>query len=397
MKTFWQIVLGLVACSVIFTGILGLSIDHTSDGRGAALFLLASGILCVVGIILIGRKKKRQRAAHTNKVPKAVAAEQGTETALVKRGSSVNLNVDGVELPLIEITSRRIDPDEDKPTPPDAELTYLDAEALKFWSGKHTDFEVPTYYSDTAFGRNVGPARERLLAGGYLDIGGIEKSISLKKVPELKAILAEKELKQSGKKAELVQRLLDNVEPDELEALFPIGVYEITEKGKRALEPYSIIDANNSHGLRFSYYRLISERTSHPEEPDLEILSRLLSDDINESIIKGDKSRYQDSMLLKGRFLHETGEDAAAFEYYILSYFMWAIDARTLGLTDHPQCYYQAKHIEECGMLCGYSIRDVCDRMRNIITEVNPFGLATGYNVKFVLKLFWDSLGMKNQ
>lgn len=395
MKTFWQIVLGLVACSVIFTGILGLSIDHTSDGRGAALFLLASGALCIVGIILIGRKKKRQRAAHTNKVPKAVAAEQGAEPTLVKRGSSVNLNVDGVELPLVEITSRRIDPDEDKPTPPNAELTYLDAEALKFWSGKHTDFEIPSYYSDTAFGRNVGPALERLLAGGYLDIGGIEKSISLKKVPELKAILAEKGLKQSGKKAELVQRLIDNIEPDELEALFPIDVYEITEKGVRALEPYSIIDANIGHALGFSYYRLIAERAAHPEESDHEILSRLLSDDIAESLRSGNKERYQELLLLKGRFLHESGEDASAFEYYVLSYFMWALNFRTLGLTDHPQCYYQAKHIEECGILCGYSAGDVYDRMRDIITEVNPFGLATGYNVKYALKLFSTSLKIK--
>ena len=100
----------------------------------------------------------------------------------------------------ITVETRSIDPDENVITPKGAQISYLDARALNIWDGRRTDFEIPSHYSESAFGRNVGPALKRLLHGGYLDIGDIEESINLKKVPELKAILADKELKVSGNK-----------------------------------------------------------------------------------------------------------------------------------------------------------------------------------------------------
>ena len=51
------------------------------------------------------------------------------------------------------------------------------------------------------------PALHRLLDGGYLEISDIETNISLKTIPDLKAILEEHELKATGKKGELVQRI----------------------------------------------------------------------------------------------------------------------------------------------------------------------------------------------
>lgn len=403
MKTFLQIVLGFAAGVAIFTGIVGLCIDHTSNGRGTAIFLIACGVLCILGIMAIAKKKKHTQPINPSKrIYSSSESMQDVEIdpKLVQRGHEINIafkTEDGFqvdETPLVGIEYHRIDPDEDRPTPPNAELSYLDYEALKFWNKKHTDYEIPSYYNDTAFGRNVKPALERLLADGYLDIGSIDKNILLKTIPEIKAVLADKGLKLSGNKAELVRRLIDNIDIDELEMLFPVGVYIITPKGERALEPYSIIDANECYALRLSYYRLISERVQHPEESDNDILSRLLSDDINKALKAGNKEGYQEAMLTKGRFLHSIGEDASAFEYYVLSYFMWALDFRKLNLTDHTQCYYQARYIEECGKLCGYSLNDVYGKMKGFITEVNPFGLATGYNVKYTLKLFSDSLGI---
>ena len=63
----------------------------------------------------------------------------------------------------VEISYRHIDTDEGVPTPKGTVLSYLDAGALKFWNGKTTDYEIPEYYRTTAFGRNVLPAKDRLL------------------------------------------------------------------------------------------------------------------------------------------------------------------------------------------------------------------------------------------
>ncbi len=156
---------------------------------------------------------------------------------------------------------------------------------------------LPNYYKN-AFGRNVEPALNRLLKGGYLNTSVLEDNISLKTVPELKAILAEHKLKASGKKAELGYRLLDNLPEYELRELFPVGVYRITEKGREALKPYSIIFKNNTHSLGFSYYRLLKEREKYPDKTDEAILTRMLSDDLQKCYQTGDQSRAQDILLV---------------------------------------------------------------------------------------------------
>lgn len=174
-----------------------------------------------------------------------------------------------------------------------ADLSYLDAQALKFWNKKRTDFVIPPYYAESAFGRNVGPALQRLLEKGYLGTGDMEQRIALKTVPELKAILAERELKVSGNKKELVARLIDNCDDDVLEALFPVNVYQITEAGKAALEPYSIIDDSESHALDFSHYRLLKAKAEHPEMENNIILARMLSSDLQHCYQTQDRSQYQ--------------------------------------------------------------------------------------------------------
>lgn len=106
--------------------------------------------------------------------------------------------------PLFTISHRSIDPDENVPSIKGVSISYLDAKALKFWDGRRTDFKVPDYYANSAFGRNVTPALTRLLSKGYLALGNIRKRIALKQVPELKVVLSEHELKVSGRKAELI-------------------------------------------------------------------------------------------------------------------------------------------------------------------------------------------------
>lgn len=319
---------------------------------------------------------------------------------VIQRGDDINLvlssqdTAENVEIPVASIHTERIDPDKDVPAPPGAALSYLDAKALEFWNKKTTDYKIPQYYSETAFGRNAGPACKRLLAGGYLEVGGIEKSIALKTIPELKAILSEKELKTSGNKPDLIRRLIDNVPLDELDALFPVGVYQITSKGEAALEPYSIVSANDAHGLGLSYYRLMKERATHPEESDNDILTRLMSEDIQRCYRDKDKSNYQVIMNKLGRFMHETGDDRSSLECYILGFFVWVINVRDLGISsDLGQNYYAARAIDESGKLCGYSLQELESVIRNTVKGNNPFALGSDKNIRYALSEFRAAIG----
>src|SRR5690625_3623368 len=82
---------------------------------------------------------------------------------------------------------------------------------------------APSYYIDEEsfqgfwwykYGvRDVKQSLSSLLDRGYLEVGSLQSAIEKETVATLKDILRENNLKVSGKKAELVQRLLDEV-PD---------------------------------------------------------------------------------------------------------------------------------------------------------------------------------------
>lgn len=295
-----------------------------------------------------------------------------------------------------EIHTHPIDEEANYPRIKGSALSYLDASALRFWNKKTTDFKIPSYYSETAFGRNAEPARERLLADGYLSFGSMEQRIALKTVPELKAILADKELKTSGKKQELVYRIFDNFDPDVLEALFPINVYCITEKGMEALEPYSIIEESESHSLGLSYYRLIQAKEANPSKSNHELLAHLLSEDIQQCYKNQDRFGYQDKITTTARFMQEIGEVQLSFECYSLSFFMWTRDLAQLDRSSSvPQSYYLSKSLEKAGQLCGYDISQLKQSFQNVISQNNPFSLGTPDNIQYALRIFDNSLGIK--
>jgi len=294
------------------------------------------------------------------------------------------------------ISHNSIDEDEQIKTPKGAELSYLDARALKFWGGKRTDYKVPPYYEDSAFGRNVGPALNRLLRGGYLETSGLEGNISLKTVPELKEILSAHKLKVSGKKSELVCRLLNSLPEQGLRELFPTGVYIITEKGNRALESYSIIECNDNHRLGFSYYRLLQEREkASPQDSNEVILTRLLSKEIQDCYKNRNRARFQTAITKTGRFMSEIGEAERAFECYVLGFFIYAMDIRKCpDLNRSVESYYLASLIESCGRNGGYSLEQVIEKMKKVLKENQPFGLATPLNIKFAISMFKKSLAL---
>lgn len=297
---------------------------------------------------------------------------------------------------LITVHTEHIDPDEGIETPPWAELSYMDIKALKFWSRKSTDFKIPDYYADTAFGRNVGPARDRLLEGGYLQLGDIRKSIELKTVSDLKEVLAGKELKTSGKKGELVQRLLDNIPPDELRDLFPVSPYEVTEKGREAFSQYEIIFENQDYGLGLSYYRILDAKSRNPEEEDAVILTKLISEDIEECYRTGNRTRYQEFLPKAARFMEGHGEDLAALELTILSYFVWTMEAKSIPASAAAeQNRYLARNVEDYARRCSLTFEQLTEHFVETVRKNKPFGMSSEANINYALSMLKSGLSIK--
>lgn len=380
-------------CAIICVAGVNAFFRDISQTPGKAIPNLILAVVCAL-LTVLSVRKIRNPARRTASVQKASPSKPLTAKAIQPEMRIPN------PADLISIHTEHIDPDEGLKTPVWAELSYLDAQALEFWNGKPTDFQIPSYYADTAFGRNVGPARSRLLKGGYLRRGSVQKSIERKTIPELKAILAEKELKLSGKKGELVQRLLNNVPPDELEELFPVGVYEATEKGWRARDQYEIVFENQAYGLGFSYYRLLEERERRPRDGAADILTSLLSKEIAECYRTGDRSRYQELLPKAARFMDGNGEPLKALEVSVLSYFVWTMEVKTLsarglGHGADMQNPYLARNVEEYARKCGLTFDQLLEHFAVTVRENKPFALGSEANIRYALDMLKRGLSIR--
>lgn len=379
-------------CAIICVAGVNAFFRDFSQSPGKAIPNLILAIVCAF-LTVLSVRKIRNPSRRTTSVQKAAPLKPMTTKAI-----QPEMRIPNPE-DLISIHTERIDPEEGLETPAWAEISYLDARALEFWNGRPTDFQIPAYYSDTAFGRNVGPALSRLLRGGYLQRGSVQKSIERKTIPDLKAVLSEKELKTSGKKGELVQRLLNNVPPDELEELFPVGVYEATEKGWHARDQYEIVFENEAYGLGFSYYRLLEEKEHRPRDGAADILTSLLSKEIAECYRTGDRSRYQELLPRAARFMDGNGEPLKALEISILSYFVWTMEiktlsARGLGQGADIQNPYLARNVEEYARKCSLTFDQLLKHFAVTVRENKPFALSSEANIRYALDMLKRGLSI---
>ena len=71
---------------------------------------------------------------------------------------------------------------------------------------------------------------------GFLCFSSLEYDLSCVKVADLKELLSAHDLKVSGKKADLIARIIENVSTNDIRALAPDSYYLLTPKGKAAKE-----------------------------------------------------------------------------------------------------------------------------------------------------------------
>ena len=396
MNGFWK-VLGTLFFGlgvIVYTGFILIG---PPEARPA---LIVIDLLFAFVLFLLLRRRKPEKMRWNKKMFVAAQAPGGNISAASQnRIPALVGSCDGLIPSAANLTEYEVehtDTDEGVPTPSGAVLSYLDAQALKFWNGKRTDFVIPSYYAQSAFGRNVGPALDRLLENGYLALGDIHENISLKTMPELKSVLSEHRLKVSGKKADLVQRILEHLPPDEVHALFPVGVYKITEKGVTALEPYSILALNTDYNLGLSKYRLLQARENFPDISDEDLIVRMLSEDIQKCYQCGSPTTCQEILTKTAVFMSGNGEDQKAFECYCLSFFIWTrqIEEYSLPVSEYQQ-FYLAKGIEESGLKCNYTLPRVIERFSFVVSKCNPFGMATSRNIKFAISILQNTFSIE--
>lgn len=111
--------------------------------------------------------------------------------------------------------------------------------------------------------RDVDKCLRFLFDRGFLKVGDLQSAIALENATVLKEELKKYGLKVSGKKDELVQRLIAEVPHDELNSRFVKRTYQLTELGKQALEEEGYVPYIHRHTLEdldiWSLNRIVHE------------------------------------------------------------------------------------------------------------------------------------------
>lgn len=97
----------------------------------------------------------------------------------------------------------------------------------------HQHFQGFWYYEYSV--EHPGDVLKSLEKRGFIQPGNLRSAIQNQTVPVIKNELRTIGQKVSGKKADLIDRLLSNASPEELEKKFPVRFYELTESGTQEL------------------------------------------------------------------------------------------------------------------------------------------------------------------
>ena len=95
--------------------------------------------------------------------------------------------------------------------------------------------------------RDVQSVLSSLVQRNFLEIGDLRSALNKQTAVTIKETLKEHGLKQTGKKDELVQRALDEVSETELNQLFPLRTYILTDSGELALEEGAYVSYIHRH------------------------------------------------------------------------------------------------------------------------------------------------------
>ena len=82
---------------------------------------------------------------------------------------------------------------------------------------------------------NVGDSLRSLLERGFLQVGDLQSTVEKENATTLKEELKKRGIKTTGKKADLVKRLLEEVPNEELNIRFALRNYQMSELGKQSL------------------------------------------------------------------------------------------------------------------------------------------------------------------
>jgi len=162
--------------------------------------------------------------------------------------------------------------------------------------------------------RDVEKSLKSLSDRGFLHVGSLKSAIEKETAAVLKDVLRENNLKVSSKKAELVQRLLDEVPKEKLDTIFTKYTYELTNTGKEVLEKEEYIPYIHRHGIEdLDIWSLSKKVQDKPGYPYRDVIWGYLNERSMVHIKNKDFGLYRNCRFSMSEFVKEEGKLDNAF------------------------------------------------------------------------------------
>ena len=125
----------------------------------------------------------------------------------------------------------------------------------------------------------------KLLNGGFIQVASAADSLSRLTVKELKTVLEKHDLPQTGKKAVLIDRIIESISSDELENIVLSRKYKLTDVGQNELKQNEYVPYLHTHkGYWLSVWDLNKMIHEHPEHRWRDLIWGHLNQKLNDSL-----------------------------------------------------------------------------------------------------------------
>lgn len=169
---------------------------------------------------------------------------------------------------------------------------------------------------------------DSLLSRGFITIGDLRSALERHKVTELKAQLQTLGEKTTGKKAELIDRLLNSGNNEYLEEQFSERYYALTDVGSKELSENEYVVYLHKTG-RMSVWEMNQSLANNPDNFSYrDILWRSFNEQAEQHFIDADMGLYRNVRLTMYQFLMEEGRVRPAFGHLceVIAYDLSSMD-----------------------------------------------------------------------
>ncbi|WP_240843808.1 SAP domain-containing protein [Acidaminobacter sp. JC074] len=169
---------------------------------------------------------------------------------------------------------------------------------LERTNGSEVGTKFPGYY-EYRYEINPNKLLEWALKKKFLQCSDVNFNVSKATISDLKPILNEFGLKTTGKKADLVKSLCENVERKALEERFPQNYYQLTDEGKKIVadNEYAVFYHKNKYLVNEITLEKFFRAVASDKENYLETAIKIINDKSWDYRNSGDWGLYRNTFL----------------------------------------------------------------------------------------------------